>query len=372
MSAPSLSSLPAVTFATLDPTTVQSTIITTYEDLTDRTLAQADPVRLFLLAIAEIIIQQNNVINNAGQSNLLAYATGAYLDQIGALVNCYREAATGAVTTLQYTISQAQSGILTIPAGYRGSVGTLVFATTEIATIPAGSLTCTVPAQCTAVGTGGNGYLPGEINQVVDTFPFFQAVTNTTTSSGGTNTELDAAFQARIQQAPEAFATCGPEGAYAYWAQTANSDISDVSVTSPTAGSVLITVLMEGGTLPTSDILAEVLAICSADTVRPLTDNVTAAAPTVVTYNINATYYIDPSNAAMATTVQSNVAAAVAAYQAWQCATLGQDVNPSQLIYMMMAAGAKNVNVTSPTFTALTDTEVAQVGTVSVNYGGTD
>jgi hypothetical protein len=97
-----LSQLPAGTFAEMDPTTIQSSIITAYEAVSGRTLAAADPVRLFLLALAEIIIQQNVTIDNGGKMNLLAYAYGAYLDALGALVNCYPEQPTAAITTLQY------------------------------------------------------------------------------------------------------------------------------------------------------------------------------------------------------------------------------------------------------------------------------
>lgn len=368
----SLSQLPAVTFAEMDPATIQSSIITLYQAAANRTLADGDPVRLFLLTLADVITQQRTVINNAGRMNLLAYAKGAYLDQIGAGVNCYREQANAAIVTLQYTISQAQSGVTAIPQGYRVSVGSLIFATTAIATVPSGATTTTVTAQCTTVGTVGNNYVAGQITQVVDTFTFFQSVTNTTTSSGGTDIEQDDPYRLRIQEAPEAFSVAGPEGAYQYWAKTASSAIQDVSVTSPSAGCVLLTILMAGGVMPTMDILNAVLAICSAKTVRPLTDNVSAAAPTAVNYNINVTYYIDAANSSLATSIQVAVQAAVVAYQTWQSAKLGTDINPDQLRTLMVNAGAKNLVVTSPTFTPLTDTQIAQLGSMTVTYGGTD
>jgi len=367
-----LSQLPAVTFAEMDPNVIQSSIITAYEAIANRTLADGDPVRLFLLTIAEIITHQRTVINNAGNMNLLAYATGSYLDQIGALLAVQREAAAPAVVTLQYTISQAQAGILTIPQGYRVSVGSLIFATTAIASVPIGATTTTVTAQCTTAGTAGNNYLPGQITQVVDTFAFFQSVTNTTTSSGGADVETDSAFQLRIQQAPESFSVAGPAGAYEYWAKTASSAIQDVSVDTPSAGVVDIRVLMAGGTMPTTTILNEVLAICSSNTIRPLTDSVTVNAPTAISYNVNVTYFIDATNSSLATAIQTAVQAAVANYQTWQSAALGTDINPSQLIYLMVQAGAKNINVISPVFTAVAQTAVAQLGTSTVSYGGLD
>lgn len=366
----SLSQLPAVSFAERDPTTIKSAIITTYEAITGRTLAAADPVRLFLLTIAEIIIQQRGVINNAGLMQLLATSKGPYLDAIGALVGCYRLQPTAAITTLQYNISQARPGVLVIPQGMRVSVGSLVFATTAVAQVPAGSTSVTVTAQCTTPGTIGNGYLPGQITQVVDTFTFFQSVTNTTVTSGGTDMESDDDFRLRIQEAPEAFSVAGPEGAYRYWAKTASAAIQDVSVTSPSPGCVLLTILMAGGAMPTQDIIDKVLEICSAKTVRPLTDNVSAAAPTAANYDINVTYYIDKGSSDFAASIQAAVQAAVVSYLTWQSAALGRDINPDQLRRLMVQAGAKNLVVDSPAFTPLTDTEVAQLGSMTVNYGG--
>jgi len=368
----SLSNLPSVTFAEMNPSVIQSAIITAYEATAVRSLADGDPVRLFLLTIADIIIQQRTVINNAGRMNLLAYATGSYLDQIGVLVGCYRNAASTAVVSLHFAISQAQSSVLTIPLGTRVSVGSLVFATTAIASVPIGATSTTVTAQCTTSGTSGNGYLSGQITQIVDTFTYFQAVTNITTSSGGAIAEVDSAFRLRIQEAPQSYSTAGPSGAYAYWAKTAYSSISDVTVDSPSAGVVDIRVLMSGGIIPTADILNAVLAICSSSSIRPLTDNVTVNAPTAITYNINVTYFIDNDNSSLATSVQAAVQAAITVYQTWQSAALGRDINPSQLIYLMVQAGAKNINVTSPVFTAVAQTAVAQLGTSAVNYGGLD
>lgn len=367
-----LSSLPSVSFAERDSTTIKSAIITAYESLTGKTLADGDPVRLFLLTIASVIIEQRTIIDNAGKMNLLAYATGAYLDALGALLEVKRTAAAYATTTLKFTISAAQSSVLTIPAGTRVSVGSLIFATTSAAEVAIGEKTVSVAAKCTTAGTSGNGYLPGQITQIVDTFTYFQSVTNITTSSGGAAKESDDDFRTRIQEAPESFSVAGPVGAYEYWAKTASASISDVAVVSPIAGNVDIRVLMEGGVLPTSTLLAEVLAIVGADNVRPLTDHVSVAAPDTAAYNIDLTYYIDASNASLTTSIQTAVNAAITAYNTWQTEKIGRDINPSKLIQLIVAAGAKRAVVASPVFTTVADTAVAQLGTSTVNYGGTE
>ena len=126
-------------------------------------------------------------------------------------------------------------------------------------------------------------------------------------------------------------------------------------------------VLLTGGELPGEEILKEVLDILNADTVRPLTDHVTVAAPQAVPYNIDVTYYTQEGGALSADTI-----AAVKSFQKWQAEKMGRDVNPSQLIALLMQTGVKRVEVRSPVFAAVADNAVAQVGTVSVVNGGAE
>ena len=64
------------------------------------------------------------------------------------------------------------------------------------------------------------------------------------------------------------------------------------------------------------------------------------------------------------------VAHAVADYQTWQRA-IGRDINPSQLVHMVMDAGAKRVTVTAPTYTAVDATKVSALqGDAVISYGG--
>ena len=75
--------LPAVEFLTTDAESIKSEILTKYQEITGRSLAAGDPVRLFLLSIADIFIQQRAAVNTAAQQNLLSYAQGEYLDALG-------------------------------------------------------------------------------------------------------------------------------------------------------------------------------------------------------------------------------------------------------------------------------------------------
>ena len=105
-------------------------------------------------------------------------------------------------------------------------------------------------------------------------------------------------------------------------------------------------------------------------TIRPMTDLVRVAAPQEVQYTINLTYYINRSDSAKAVTIQAEVAKAVDNYKTWQRA-IGRDINPSQLVRMVMDAGAKRVTVTEPEYTAVDATKVSALqGDAVINYGG--
>lgn len=302
------------------------------------------------------------------------YAEGEYLDSLAELFKgAERLEPEKARTTLQYTLSIPLEVATTIPAGTRATPdGEIVFATLEDLTIPAGQRTGSVEAECQIEGENGNGFIPGQINQPIDVFPYYESVENITESAGGADRESDAAFYERMRESVETYSTAGPLGGYEYFAKSASALIADVKATSPKPGEVDVRVLLTGGELPGEEILKEVLDILNADTVRPLTDHVTVAAPQAVPYNINVTYYTQEGGALSADTIAADVAAAVKSFQKWQAEKMGRDVNPSQLIALLMQTGVKRVEVRSPVFAAVADNAVAQVGTVSVVNGGAE
>ena len=196
------------------------------------------------------------------------------------------------------------------------------------------------------------------------------SIVNTTTSEGGAEVEDDDSYREAIHEAPEKFSCAGPDGAYEYFAKRASALITDVSVTSPQPGKVQIVPLLEGGEIPGEEILDAVLEVCNDRTVRSLTDQVSAVAPTKVEFDITATYYIDREDEARAATIQQQVTEAVNAFVLWQKAKLGRDVNPSELIRRIMDAGAKRVVVTAPAYAVVSETQVAVAKTTNVSLGG--
>lgn len=365
---------PDIHFVDTDTNTVVNALIQSYEAFTGRTLYPADPARLFILWVADIIIQERVNIDFSARQNVPRYAEGEYLDSLAELFkDAYRLEPEKAKTTLRFTLSIPLEVATIVPAGTRVTVdGEIIFQTVQALTIPAGDLFGDVEAECQTAGEIGNGFVPGQITQLIDIFPYFGSVENVSESDGGADEESDVAFYERMRESAETFSTAGPLGAYEYYAKSASALIVDVKATSPEPGEVDVRVLLSGGQLPGEEILKEVLDILNADKVRPLTDHVTVAAPETVPYDIDFTYWTQEGGAVSDEKVAENIAAAVRTFKEWQGARMGRDVNPSYLISLLMQAGAKRVKVRSPVDTVVPDNAVAVIGETAVVNGGAE
>lgn len=365
--------LPSVEFLTTDAAKIESEIITKYEELTGRTLAAGDPVRLFLLAIADLLIQQRTEINIAAQQNLLSYAQGKYLDALGTYLSVERLAESSAKTTIRFTLSEALANIYQIPAGFEVTNGIVTFATDEDLDIPAGALTGEVTATCTTTGDVGNDFLAGQISTIVTPMTFLASASNLTITTGGADAESDAEYAERIRLAPNAFSVAGPTKAYIYHAKSVSSAVVDVSVVSPTPGEVDVYPLLEGGVLPSDEVKQQIYDYLSSDEIRPLTDFVQVLSPTPYEYEIVLHYWILDEDKTKSQTIQKAVNEAVENYRIWQQAKIGRDIVPTKLIAAVMNAGAAMIDseTLSPAgFVKLSGSTVAQCTGVTVVYEG--
>jgi phage-related baseplate assembly protein len=362
--------LPEIQFTEKSAQQIEADMVNRYKDLTGISLGPADPRRKFIQAIVPILAQQRSLIDFSGKQNLLGYAVGDYLDHIGAISETTRLEPAYATTTVRFTLSTSMQR--TIPAGTRVTAGDgIFFATAEEATVEAQQTYADVGSTCTVPGVAGNGYLPGEINRLVDPLQWVQSVSNTTESEGGADAETDDAYAERIQQAPESFSVAGPDGAYRYWARTASQLIIDVLVHSPSPGVVEIRPLLQGGEVPGQEILDLVDLVCNDRAIRPLTDDVQVLTPEQVDYDISLTYWISTANASIAASIQSAVNQAVNDYKLWQKSKLGRGIDPSELNARIKSAGAKRVVVTLPAaYQSIESYQVAAEDQVTVTYGG--
>lgn len=228
-----------------------------------------------------------------------------------------------------------------------------------------------VPAICTEVGNAGSDLEPGELNTMVDPVPYMASVVNVTKTAGGAEKENDDSMKERVFLAPGSYSTAGPDGGYRYWVKSYNTAIGDVQITSDhAAGTVDICFLMADGSAPSQEMITGLLDFLQEQNVRPTNDLVRASAPEEVPYTVDLQYWIGKSDTARASAIQTAVEAAVAKYVRWQRA-IGRDINPSQLVAAVVAAGAKRVKVNAPVDTQVGSTQVAALsGIAVVSYGG--
>lgn len=334
------------------------------------TLSESDPMRLLLTTYAARYYHLKQYIEQTGRRNFLKYATGSALDNLGLWKQLHRKEAEPARTVLRFSMTDIRTSATGIPAGTRVCTADKVYFMVDSYTeIPIGALYADAPASALEPGIMGNGIGEGMLNIIVDPLPYIAAVTNIAVSSGGCDIESDDDFTYRIYAAPAGYSTAGPYGAYEYFARTARSDIGDVYITSPAPKEVLVCFTMGDGSLPDETILAEMYDYLSDQIRRPLTDLVTVKAPEEISYSIYMRYTISKTRAASAATIQKAVAAAVGQYQAWQ-RKIGRDIIPSQLISLVMNAGARRVEVISPVYTVIKDDGIPTADAVSVVYGG--
>lgn len=369
------SELPEVEFVDTDTEALVNKLIAGYEEITGRTLYPADPVRAFILWLASVIIQERVNINESAKQNLPRYATGQNLDSLSEIFhNTYRLQPTAARTTLGFSITKALDKEYVITDEIEVTVdGYINFVTTGYLTFPVGETYAEVEAVCTTLGEDGNGFIPGQVSRLVtEEFLYFKDVANTTETAGGSGEENDTEFYNRLRESEETYTTAGPKGSYIYHTKTVSSQISDVSAESPTPGNVDIRILLYGGKMPGEELIKEVKKHLDADNIRPLTDNVMIAAPEVVEFDIEATYYIQKGKEINTKEIQRVVDLAVESYKLWQTSKMGRDINPSYFNSIIMNTGIKRVDIKKPVFTEVQKGSVAVLRKCTITFGGVE
>lgn len=374
----SIDNLPDISFIDdMTLTDVQALVLNAfyrfYEQITGKkiTLARADPYRVMMLACSQVIYQGLQQVDKAGKMNFLKYAYGDYLKNLAALKKVFENEPEKASVKVKWKLAEARESATPIPAGSRITADYAVYFETEDYTeIPAGETEITVIMYCTEAGEQGNGYMAGELSVMVDPVAFIESVANTETTAGGTGTESDQSIAERTYLAPSSFSTAGPDDAYVYHAKDLSSDVGDVVPTSPTPGVVDIRFILKDGSIPSETMIQQMQAHLQQRSKRPLTDKVQVAAPDVVTYNTDFTYYINASDTGSAMQIQDQVAQAVKDYQLWQGTGIGRDINPDELLSFLKKAGVKRATIREPVFKVLTETQVGQVVNTNIVYGG--
>jgi phage-related baseplate assembly protein len=331
-------------------------MVAQFEADTDRTLypAQVEQLLINLYAYRELLVR--NAIQYCGLQNLLAFAAYPMLDYLGEYLDCPRLPAQPATTTEQFTLTAVQPSATVIAQGTQigTSDGAYIFTTTAALTIPAGQTVGTVTVSCSTPGSGGNGYLVGQLSVLLGSNPLVASVTNTATTAGGTDKELDNHYRTRIQAAPNNLTTAGPSGQYRSLALDVSVSIVDAQVLSPAPGSVSVYILTGPVSQPAASpnaagiasgtLLAAVQTALSAQNVRPLCDSVSVLPVVEVDYTVTGviTLYGNANYA----TIAAGITAAAQALALSLAANIEQDIILSQWESALSIIGVYDVDLT--------------------------
>ena len=183
--------------------------------------------------------------------------------------------------------------------------------------------------------------------------------------------EADDSFRARIVLGPEGFSVAGPELAYVKHAKDASGLVLDASATSPAPGEVLVSVLStEGDGTASPALLAQVAAIVTDKSIRPLGDLVSVATATQRAFAIDARLwtFAGPDPSLVITAANAKLARYLA-----DSRKLGRDITMSGLYAALTVEGVQRVELVSPAVSIVCDlTQAALCTDVDVTHAGYD
>jgi phage-related baseplate assembly protein len=292
------------------------------------------------------------------------------IDYLGQLVGAGRLDAQPARTTMHMWLPAALGVPAPIPAGtrWRSKDGKVEFETVADVVIAAGDTDAEpVLATCRTLGGLGNGYIPGQVSELVTTLAFTLLGENTTETLGGANEEDTERFRGRIPLELQGASVAGPKEAYARLARGAHPDILSVAVTSPVPGTARLTVLSKGETEP-EELLDLVEERCTPKTVRPMCDTVSVVGTERLDYELAAelTLYrkVDPDVA------QAEALKALADYTTTLAQLHNRSPVRSKVLKVLEVSGVYSVTLLTEALPVVGEEQVAVCSAMTVTVAG--
>lgn len=317
------------TFVERDPDIIMAESKAQLEQLLGREIQPAQVEQLILNSVVYREILLMNRFNAGLRQTLFQFATAPVLDYIAELVAVERLPAARAGCMVRFTLV-AGHGAVIIPEGTRVSsiAGAAIFRTVADVIVTPEAITVNVSVLADIPGRQSNGYAPGTISKILDPLAFVSQVENIDTTGGGSDIESDEQLRERIKLAPSQYSSAGSRASYLFYAKSANALITDVSVTSPIPGAVMITPLTASDNTPTQ-VIDDVYNACSPENRRPLTDTVIVVAPIRKDYAITVDVVLFEGVDAKA--AQASIIGILETYAAEQRAKLGLDITRSAI-----------------------------------------
>jgi phage-related baseplate assembly protein len=159
--------------------------------------------------------------------------------------------------------------------------------------------------------------------------------------------EKDGPFRLRILASLDRYSTAGSRAGYEFYAKSAAGTVRDAQAISPVPGQITVFVLStEGDGTASPELLATVAAALNAETIRPLTDEVTVLSAALLPYAITAQLIV--SNGPDAETIRTAALAAAQQYAA-DSFKLGTSVGISGIYRALHQPGVLRVELAQPT-----------------------
>jgi phage-related baseplate assembly protein len=194
--------------------------------------------------------------------------------------------------------------------------------------------------------------------------PYISKVYSLEIFQNGKSVESDDRFRERILFSFADKSTAGSEESYKSYVYKADSRIEDVSVYSPVAGTVVVTIYAPSDTEKIA--LGRVEEGLNRENIRPLTDRVIVQYAKIVNYTIEATLFIYPNqdSAKVYISALERLDAGLAKLE-----KINADITISELNLFLMADGVKEVVFKSPTKRLTIDIEsIAICNRKKINY----
>ncbi|WP_034439418.1 baseplate J/gp47 family protein [Clostridium ihumii] len=361
------------------------------ENELDETLADGDERKIFLKSLMPILVGISNKINDTANQNLLENARNEKLDAIAENYHSTnRLQATYSFCKGVCKLSKVLEEDILIKAGTKITPdGIAIFKVRNDVIIPKGELEKEIVLIASSTGSKYNGYEVGKINYLIDPIAYVEKIYNTSISASGADVEDDKTYRERARLEIESKSTAGTEGAYEYFAYSADPSITGVKIISPSPGVIKILIVVDNGEIPSDEILNKVYNECSPRDRRPLTDKVEVGTPEVKKYNIELTYFLDKNfptkegkwRKAIEGEKLDCKTGAIRDFVKWQQEEIGKSINPDELRYKIQdsasyeveerkVSGIRRINLIYPEHTKIKENELAKVENIKIVYGG--
>ncbi len=334
-------------------------------------LYPADSRRIMLNVAAGKLYQLATIINERHKLNFLQYMYGDYTRNWAANFGFKEDGVESATVILRFCLAEPQPTDIIIPAGTRATSGDNVFfAIDEVLVIPSGEVYAEASATCTLSGTVGNGYVIGQLNVIADPVNLVESVKNMTQSAGGHDKYTNQELKELIYNFPASYTTAGSAECYEQIAKRYSSNIVDAKAITNNEALVQIFILLQNGAIPAVEYCDKVLGYIKDLKVTPDTDKVEVIAPDVVTYEVEADYYIAYEQKDIADGIKEAIEDACGTFVDYIKSKIGRAVNPNVLITYVSAAGASRVEIKKPEHMYVGENEVAICSSIKMLFRG--